>query len=77
MGRVWFLVLLSMCLVFGVSWAWHVRGVNDQVARDKAVDDALMMETRQIALYRDVLERSGKDAAAKYLATSSQNIYGN
>lgn len=77
MGRVWLIVFLSMCFTFGASWLWHVSGMNDQANRNKAVDDAVIMDTEQIAHYRDVLQEKGKEAAESYLTITPLTTYGN
>lgn len=77
MGHVWFLVIVSMCFVFGASWIWHVSEMNKEARYNKAADDVIIAETNPISAYRDVLKEKGKSAAASFLATSSSNIYGN
>ncbi|OGZ11671.1 MAG: hypothetical protein A2942_00695 [Candidatus Lloydbacteria bacterium RIFCSPLOWO2_01_FULL_50_20] len=76
MGRVWFIVFLSMCLVFGASWLWHLSDYRAEANRNNAINNAVTRETEAIAYYRDILKDQGKEAAAGYLATSS-DIYGN
>lgn len=78
MGRVWFIVLLSMCFTLAASWIWHTNGVNNQLRRNKIESDIVIANTAKITPYRDVLKEKGKEAAIEYLAGQSKgSTYGN
>ena len=77
MVRVWFVVFLSMCFTLIASALWYMSAMNDEVRRDKAIDDPVLANIEHISLYRDVLKEKGKSAAAEYLNTLSPDIYGN
>lgn len=77
MGHVWFVVLISMCFTLGAAWLWHMEGMSDQARHNKAIDDAVTLNTARIAVYRDVLKEQGKDAAVASLSASSFDNYGN
>lgn len=67
MGRVWLMVLASMGFTLLASWIWHVDGMGDQDAKNRAAREALIANTAKITAYRDVLRERGPDAAAAYL----------
>ena len=77
MGRVWLIVVISMCLVFAASWIWHINGMNVAIRRDKAIDDPVIFNIERISIYRDVLKEKGKSAALEYLTTINNNTDGN
>lgn len=74
MGRVWLIVLVSMVLVFGASWLWHLMGMSEQKRRNSIEDAPVVRNIEAITRYRDVLKEKGKAGGILYLtATSSQH----
>jgi len=69
MGRVWLIVLISMCVTFMFSWFWHVSGMNKQLRQNNAADNAVIVNTEAVAHYRDLLKEKGKEAAIASLTT--------
>lgn len=72
MGRVWLLVLLSMCLTLAASMVWHVYEVKKGERLYKADNEIIVANTIRIATYRDVLKEKGIDGATLYLQTLSR-----
>ena len=70
MGRVWLIVLISMCVTFALSWFWHVSGMNKQLRQNNAADSAVIANTEAVAHYRDLIKEKGKEAAIASLTTN-------
>ena len=76
MGRVWLIVLASMCFTLGASWIWHLSGMNGLARKNNAERERIVENTSRITAYRDVLKEEGAERAKEDLK-SQYNTYGN
>ena len=68
MGRVWLIVLASMCITLAASWFWHASEMQKQARRYQTEDDAVTANTARISAYRDVLKEKGVVGGEEYLS---------
>ena len=76
MGFVWLMVILSMCLSFGLTWSWHMYDLNKHARVYKAMDDEVMLNTERISKYLDVLKTGGLTGGKEYLETLPSDQHG-
>ncbi len=76
MGRVWLIVLASMCFTLGASWVWHVSEMHAQSRRHDEERERINENIARITAYRDVLKEEGAEKAKEYLMNRS-DTYGN
>lgn len=76
MGRVWFVVLVTMCCVATVVLIWHWSGMRDIKMYQHAEDAKIEANIARLAAYRDVLSKKGKAEAVVFLQQSQKSSYG-
>lgn len=75
MGRVWFVVVMTMCFTLFASWMWHQSGMRNAARLNAIEDKPVIDETARISAYLDVLRESGKEAAFEHLEKTASGVF--